>query len=269
MREYVLKENSDGTKITLGEVQDILLEIMVEFDRIATKYDIDYALAFGSELGAIRHNGFIPWDDDIDIYMEYEQYLKLVEALKTDLKAPYYFQCFETDDRYNVLTPTMKIKIDNTYIKEKTLLKNRLKKDGLFIDIFLFDSISESKFKHNCAHLVSAAIMPFIVLLDLLRIDSRFFTKLLYKHARRYSDKNKDSEYGFQSISWVWDGIKNTRIKKSDVFPSRPHQFENHTFRVSRNSDKVLSKKYGKNYMTPPPKELQKPHHIEDIEIER
>ena len=115
---------------------------MVEFDQICNKHNLDYALAFGSMLGAVRHNGFIPWDDDIDILMTRTEYLKLVEILKTELKSPFYFQCFEIDERYNSTIPNMKIKIENTFIKENTLIKNRLKGDGIFIDIFVFDSVS-------------------------------------------------------------------------------------------------------------------------------
>ncbi len=269
MSDYILKENSDGTVITLKQVQDILLEILVEFDRIINKYDLDYTLAFGSELGAIRHNGFIPWDDDIDVFMQYDDYLKLVSALQKELKPPFYFQCYEDNDKYNTLTPTMKIKIDDTYIKEKTLLTNRLEKNGLFIDIFVLDSISPSDFKHKLNQAYSIMLMPIIVALDLLKIDSRFFTKLLYNHGRKYADRNKDSEDAYLNISWTFEGLKVKRLKKKDVFPSKPHVFEDKMFRVSNNSHEVLKVKYGEDYMTLPPKEMQKPHHIEEISIER
>lgn len=268
MSEYILKENEDGTVITVKDVQDIILEILVEFDRIANKYDLDYALAYGSELGAVRHGGFIPWDDDIDLFMQREDYMKLVEVLNDELKDDFYFQCYETNDKYNPLTPAMKIKMHGTHIEEKTLITNRLGDNGLFIDVFVFGGISESKFKHYKAQAYSIFLMPFIIVLDLLHLDSRFFTKRLYNHGLRYEKKNKDSKYGSLNVSWTFDGFKYSPILKENVFPSRPHKFEDYTFRVSNNSHEVLKYLYGDDYMTPPKAAHQIPHHIVKIEIE-
>lgn len=269
MSDYIVKENSDGSKIYLKDVQAILLDILSEFDRIINKYDLDYTLAFGSELGAIRHQGFIPWDDDIDIFMLREDYLKLIEILKTELKSPYYFQCFEVNDKYNVLTPTMKIMIEDTVIKEKTLITNKLGDNGLFIDIFLFESISENKLNHLFHRTLSTLIMPIIIILDLIKIDSRFFNKMLYNYAIYYSNKNKDSKYAYLNLCWTFDSLKDRRLLKSDVFPSKKAKFEDKEFRVSNNSHNVLKVVYGENYMQAPSIEKQKPHHIDEIIINR
>ncbi len=269
MKEYILQENEDGTVITVKDVQEILLDIVVEFDRIINKYNLDYTLAYGSELGAIRHNGFIPWDDDIDIFMEREDYTKLIDALNEDLSEDYYFQCYETNDKYNTLTPAMKIKAKGTHIEEKTLITNRLQDNGIFIDIFIFSGISETPFKHYLAQTYSIILMPVIILLDLIKIDSRFFTKRLYNHGIRYEKKNANSKYGSLNVTWTFNGYTHTPVLKTDVFPSVKHQFEDKVFRVSRNSDAVLSQMYGKDYMTPPKVENQVPHHIIKISIDK
>ncbi len=268
MSEYILKENEDGSVVTVKDVQDIILEILIEFDRLINKHDLDYTLAYGSELGAVRHDGFIPWDDDIDIFMQRDDYMKLVKVLEEELEAPFYFQCFETNDKYNTLTPAMKIKIDHTHIEERGLIRNRLKKNGLFIDIFVFEGISESKFVHYLNQAYSMLLMPIIILLDLIHIDSRFFTKLLYNHGINYERRNKDSKYGSLNVTWTFDGFKYTPILRSDMFPSKPHVFEGHTFRISNNSHDVLRYLYGEDYMTPPKEAHQVPHHIIKIEIE-
>lgn len=240
---------------------------MIEFDRICIKNHLDYALAFGSMLGAIRHNGFIPWDDDIDIFMERDQYLKLVEVLKEELKPPFYFQCFEVNDKYNVTIPNMKIKIDGTYIEEKaTIIKNRLKGNGLFIDIFVFDSVSENKLNHIVHSSIATLIMPWIIVFDLIKIDSRFFNKLLYKFSNWYARKNKHSIYAYQSISWTYNGIKHRKIEKKDMFPSIAWKFEGHSFRIGNNYDKVLRETYG-DYMQLPSEKDQQPKHIKEIFI--
>ncbi|NLC54652.1 MAG: LicD family protein [Erysipelothrix sp.] len=265
---YVIKENQDGTVITVKDIQKVLLKIMVEFDRICNKHNLDYVLAFGSQLGAVRHHGFIPWDDDIDIWMTRKAYLKLVEILKQELKSPFYFQCFEKEDKYNVTIPNMKIKIENTFLKEKnTIIKNRLDGEGLFIDIFILDSISENKYKHLFHRIVSTSIMPFIIIFDIMNIDSRFFTKLLYRYSNWYANKNKDSKYGYLSLSWTYDSFKDRRVLKSDVFPSIKWQFEDYSFRIANNYDKILKETYG-DYMQLPKQASRQPKHIKEIIID-
>ena len=74
------------------ELQLFMLGILNELDRICKKYDIQYFLAYGSCLGAVRHKGFIPWDDDIDVCMKADDYLRFMEVCKTELGEEYYFQ---------------------------------------------------------------------------------------------------------------------------------------------------------------------------------
>lgn len=269
MSEYILKENSDGSKITVADVQKELLDIVLEFDRITRKHNIDYALAYGSELGAVRHGGFIPWDDDMDVFMEEDQYFKLVDVIDQELADNYYYHCFEKDDKHNVLTPTMKIKMKGTSIKEKTLLTNRLEGDGLFIDIFLLRPRNESNFKHYLAQSYSMLAMPVIVLLDLIKIDSRFLTRRLYKHARKYAHKNAASIYSTVCISWTFEGFDSKKILRSDVFPSSEIEFEGHLLKGSNNPHEVLKILYGESYMTPPDIKYQIPSHIIEINIKK
>ncbi len=239
---------------------------MIEFDQICNKYNLDYALAFGSMLGAVRHNGFIPWDDDIDILMTRQAYFKLVEILKIELKPPFYFHCFEVDDKYNSTIPNMKIKIENTYVIEKnTLIKNRLKGDGIFIDIFVFDSVSSNKLVHLFHKTNAALIMPWIIFLDFFNVKSNFFNKLLYKYSLWYATRNEKSAYAFQSLSWVYNNWT-SRLKKTDMFPSIPWDFEGYKFRIANNYDKVLKETYG-DYKKLPSAKAQSPKHIKDIKI--
>ena len=110
MEEYVLKTNPDGTKITVHDVHVVLLEMLKDIDALCRKHNIPYFLNGGTALGAVRHKGFIPWDDDADISMMREDFDRFREVVKTDLPDKYVAQCFASDRRYNVLIPGMKIR---------------------------------------------------------------------------------------------------------------------------------------------------------------
>ena len=87
----------------LRRVQLIQLEMMKEIDRICRKYNLKYNIAFGTLLGAIRHGGFVPWDDDADINMPYEDYLKLIEVIDDELDAEkYYFRYQDKEEDCNI-----------------------------------------------------------------------------------------------------------------------------------------------------------------------
>ena len=85
MQDYILKTNKDGSVITLRDVQLKLLAMAKDLDKLCRKNNIPYFLSGGSALGAVRHQGFIPWDDDFDIAMLREDYLRFQKALDKDL----------------------------------------------------------------------------------------------------------------------------------------------------------------------------------------
>ena len=95
MEEYILKVKEDGTKITVRDVQLRLLEILKDIDALCQKHNISYWLTGGSALGAVRHQGFIPWDDDADIGMMYEDYQKFLKVVN-ELDDCYVVQSFTT-----------------------------------------------------------------------------------------------------------------------------------------------------------------------------
>lgn len=75
-------------------------DLLVEFDRICRKYELKYSLAFGALLGAIRHNGFIPWDDDLDVFMPRKDYELFINIAQSELDSPYFMQIPGKDHDY-------------------------------------------------------------------------------------------------------------------------------------------------------------------------
>ena len=87
----------EGLDVNVSDVQRVQLEILIEFDRICKKHDIHYHLFAGTLLGCVRHKGFIPWDDDIDICLLRDDYNKFISICETELDSKYFMQTYETD----------------------------------------------------------------------------------------------------------------------------------------------------------------------------
>ena len=269
MEDYIIKETKN-TKITVRDVQEKLLVLMKEIDRICLKHNIDYILDGGSALGAIRHKGFIPWDDDLDIAFMRKDYNRLIEALKEDLDDKYSFQCFQTHKEYNVLIPDMKIRIKDTYIKEvNTLLKHNCKgEDGLFIDVFIIDYFNEKESKNIISRLCNVFLMPIIALLENIGIRPTILKKLFVNNAIRLNNRNINSKYIGHAITWTFKSpFKPYFYTYDKVFPPTRVQFEDTLLPVANDYDHYLTKHFTNTYMTFPPVNARAPKHIVEINL--
>ena len=126
--------------LQLKKLQRAILLITDEVDRICTKNHIKYSLIGGSMLGAIRHKGFIPWDDDMDIGMLRQDYERFLEICKTELKEEFDLQTNENDPFY--VYGFAKILLKDTYLVQFGHEKTKSRK-GVFVDIFPFDNVPE------------------------------------------------------------------------------------------------------------------------------
>lgn len=278
--EYVLKQLSDGTKVTVRELQLEVLSIMDEIHRICEKNGIEYFLIAGSALGICNYGGFIPWDDDMDIAVPRKDWIKFVEALKSDLSDDFYFDCYEIDSKYNPISgPMMKVRKRGTYIEEVNfLLKNRCKRgDGVFVDVIIYDTVSENKWVDQFNRTVIKLVMPFIVLLDNLHINPVFLKKFVRWFSNRYSRKNENSKLVSQPISVPWEKfLKEPIFLKKDVYPLKKYNFEGRKFYSYHNIERVLKQWYGPNCLKKWngsgweetfPIEKRKPKHVKDINL--
>lgn len=128
----------------MKEVWAVELDLLMEFDRVCKKYDIKYCADGGTLLGAVRHKGFIPWDDDIDIAMLRSEYEKLNEVASKEFKSPYFWQTEETDP--GSARGHAQFRNSNTtgmLLSEYKGKRNNNFNQGIFIDIFPFDTIVE------------------------------------------------------------------------------------------------------------------------------
>ncbi len=128
----------------LKPVQRLLLTYLLEVDRICRKHNIKYFLAGGTLLGAIRHKGFIPWDDDADIMMLREDYEKFLKIAPAELPKTMTLQTDKTDKESHY--PFAKIRLDNTMFATVFSRNHKAMNNGLSFDIFCHDKTANSKF---------------------------------------------------------------------------------------------------------------------------
>ena len=272
--------NKNGENITVRQLQLEVLDIMDEIHRVCVKNKIRYGLIAGSALGIVNYKGFIPWDDDIDVCVLREDWDKFINALDKDLKDKYYYQCFEKDKKYNtIMGPTMKIRKKDTYIEEVNfLLKNRCKSgDGIFVDVIIYDNVSENKFIDEICRTVIKLVMPWIVLFDNIHINPVLLKKFVVWFSNKYSRKNENSKLMSQPISVPWEKFMHEPVfLKEDILPFKEYEFEGRKFYSYNNIEKILKEWYGPNclkkwdgkkWIETLPIEKRKPKHTVDLNL--
>lgn len=133
---FVKIKKDNFTNETLRRLQLTQLEMLKEIVRICDKHNLQYYLIGGTLLGAVRHKGFIPWDDDLDIAMPRKDYEKLIVLYSNEFPNEYFIDSFETNPDYYL--PFCKVRKKNTILCE-ALYKNAKNKKEIFVDIFPLD----------------------------------------------------------------------------------------------------------------------------------
>lgn len=132
------------SQIELRKLQLVELELLVEFDRICRKHNIRYSLTGGTLLGAVRHKGFIPWDDDADISMLRSEYDRFRLVCKMELDSKFYFQDMENTNGYRWGYGKLRKK-GTVFLRENQ--EHMPYEQGVFIDIFPRDGVPDGFIK--------------------------------------------------------------------------------------------------------------------------
>lgn len=260
---------------SIKDLQRALLVIATEIDRICRKNDIRYVLMFGSLLGAVRHKGFIPWDDDVDMGMLREDYKKFIAACDRDLDKDHFaLQTWDTDPAY--VQAFAKIRLKNSYMNELAWKNTEIKERGLFVDIFPYDAVPQN---HAIARMQSALafILHRLLLLNgnvdiflhssalknkikrimklFALIIPRTLLKAILKKLLIHNFQNTD----FVSTEEMTSFYKN-RIPMSVFAKVRQYDFDGYPFFGPEEYDECLVRMYGPDYMTPPPAEKRMWH---------
>ena len=252
-------------ELTIQEIKDISLQILLDVAKFCDDNNIIYFLACGTLLGTIRHKGFIPWDDDIDIMMprpDYERFnneykSNLYKVLKPEEGRYYYSKVYDLN--------TIKVEPMIDYKKYDYL--------GVDIDIFPLDGIINDNVIINKLHkkskrletLLRLSNQPIFYRKNPLKcinriipriIGSKNIVKMIEKNAKTYKYEDSDYVVRMRNTPNGFTGALNKDI----YFPSIKKEFEGHLFNVPNNYDMWLSTFYG-NYMELPPIDKRKAHH--------
>ena len=266
MQEDFSKYNAEGT--TLRKAQLRMLDMLIEVDKICRKHDIQYWLDFGTLLGAVRHGGFIPWDDDLDITVLRKDYKRLRELLKKELPEQFIFQDWTTDkyafDHYGRVKDTKSLFDYPLFRKQKDT--------GLHIDIFTVEKGVSIKLKKRIDFLFGRVFRT-LNNYGYVTCDSVLKRKLLYFSAiclapivylsvglERIAAKFTSDDLLILSFATNWYSERHEK----DIFPLQEIPFENYSFYAPNNVDKYLTHVYG-DYKKLPPEEQRNGH---DVKIE-
>lgn len=262
-------------EITLEQLKKIELDILIELHDICVAQNLNYSLGGGTLLGAIRHNGFIPWDDDVDVMMPRPDYVKFVDYCKTH-ETSFKIKCFETDKNYVDLSA--KIYNPKTVIIDDNIAGNN-DSIGVYIDLFVIDGLGNdyksalkafraTTFKREL--LVAAQWKKFFrsktrpwyyePIRFVFFILSRFVNKqkTFEKIERKY--KNIDF-YSVNYVAAVGGAYREREINERRVYTDLIDvDFEGNRFKAIAAYDEYLKHNYG-DYMQLPPIEKRVSHH--------
>lgn len=262
-----------GTELSVDEVKARLLDILIYFKQVCDKNDIKYSLAYGTLLGAVRHSGFIPWDDDVDVCMPRADYERLIQILRDD-----------KHERFKLIyagnEPTYYYNFAKIVDSETTLTElgsKPISGYGLFIDVFPLDNCPSDPKKFNklvkqirrLSHFRSASVCDGSSPVmssgkNLVRRAVAPFAKMFGFRYWLNKEENKILKYkdiDTGCITCLEECLSyNEVMNKQTMSFDRKVAFENEVFSCFSDCEGYLRGRYG-NYMELPPESERVPRH--------
>ena len=286
----------DWNDESLAKFKGELLSIAEDFINVCEKHNLSYVLAYGSALGAIRHHGFIPWDDDLDINMPRKDFDKFLEICNKELGDKYYIRAVMKGDQ--IAVPTIHIrKKDSLYINYGDMVKMQnepIEMRGIYIDIAAFENAPNNKIIRKLDGLVSILILFIMSCID-IKESVRYLKKMgviltpeeksilrlkyslgsvfgivpsykWYRFYDWYASKNKNDKSEYVCAYCGFKNIRKSTYRRSEIFNPIKRNFEGHLWNVPCDYDSYLKICYN-DYMKLPPKENRKIHPVFELKF--
>lgn len=267
------------------KIREVGKKTLAEFIRICDKHNLKYYVGFGTAIGAVRHQGFIPWDDDLDVFMLRKEYDRFVEIAKTEM-----------DSNYEIYGAAIQKQVQGFYLQmfpkgSKFLTRRGVRWPlcpGLKLDIFPYDEMPLAKedrekiYKKtrfwNQLYIIRNTKYPILdeqglkgAVMKAACICAYYTMKVfgpsLDKIVNKYVSLSKSCKTDTGYYVLVDDlNPDHWHVKKEELEPSQEVEFEGLKIKVPFKNHEILMRQYG-DYMTPPPQEEQVGHDVGKLEF--
>lgn len=247
-------------------VQDKILETMKFIDKLCRENGIVYYIMGGTALGAVRHGGFIPWDDDLDIFMTPDQYKKFKTVFKNSNSEQFILQEWRTDKKY---LEYAKIRMNGTTFIEENFKDCKDMHHGIYVDIMILHKVPENKFIQKIVYYESKFVTLYglsqrnwkpksksqeVVLKSLKFMPCKLMARIAYSHIYRYDNRKDNYKYCY----WITPAkFRNGLFDKTFFEKPIDIPFEDTNLLGSERIKEYLEYRYG-DYMKLPSEEQRK-----------
>lgn len=254
-------------ELTAAERKEVILDIMTDIDEFCRSNGIRYSISSGTLLGAVRHGGFIPWDDDADMFMLREDFDRFVNTYRN--RKYYIVYAPDESSPHFVVTGFAKVCDPDTRIENNWSHASH----GIYVDVFPLDHVPENKKEQK------------YVMHKLMSINNRLhhrqkkdiFSRIKsYRHSLQWWwDKCQDTSHSYKYYSCplvahcLGAGNYRTVINKDRFDTLTEITFEGRKFLAFSDPHSYLRMVYGEDYMTPPPPEVRETHNEKAFRIEK
>lgn len=254
-----------GGKKDVKEVQGKILEVMKYIDKVCRENGIVYYIMGGTALGAVRHGGFIPWDDDLDIFMTPSEYEKFKKVFESENSSLFVLQEWRTTTDY---LEYAKVRMNGTTFIEEAFKDRKDLHQGIYVDIMILHKVPENKFIQKLVYYESKFVTLYalsqrnwkpkstsqkLVLNSLKFMPCKLMAKCFYRRIYKYDDMKTNFKYCY----WITPAKFRSGLFDSSFF-SDPVDipFEDTVLQGSKKIKEYLEYRYG-DYMKLPSKEAQ------------
>ena len=263
----VISKKRDGYRqLNEEEIKEVELGVMDYIHNLCQKENINYSLAYGTLLGAVRHKGYIPWDDDVDISLKRDEYDKLYQAVLRDNDPIYKVASWENDARYPY--PFYRV-YDARTVYENNYIENDIDL-GICVDVFPFDyyaDVNKEMVKLDTYRRLSVYTLYGIHSKNAgLKNIVRYLLVLVFRLTRVKTWNKKMNLLSMQAndndfIDYLMENKRtSTKFEKTLLDKVMDSPFEDRTYKIPEASHQILSAIYGDDFMEIPPVEKRVKH---------